>query len=855
LLAKKSGLKIDYVSGPSWKEFVELTKKKEIDVLLNTAFNKERTEWLDFADKKYFSVHYGIAVNSESHDINEFKDILNKTVAVEDGFWMQKWLQENHPEVKIKAYKDTLEALTAVSLNDADAYLGNISVGGYLITKHWLTNVTVKPLGRTKLKKSNGLFIGISKGNRILKSIIDKTMAAVTDEEVNRLVSKWSLGSSSSVQEAPLSLTVKERAYLHYTREPIKMCVDPDWMPFERINDAGMHEGMTADLMGDVGRKLGVDFKLVPTKSWSETLQFVREGRCSLISAAAETAPRREYLSFTTPHGEYPLVVAVRGEELFIENLAAISDKTLGVVKGYAHIALIREKYPNLAIVEVANVSDGLKRVQDGEIFGFIDTVPTIGYTIRRQGITDLKIGGKLDIPLKLSIAVGKGEPLELVGVLNKALASISNEEKRIMADKWFTIKIEKVFDYTHLWQILAGVFFLFLIFFYWNRKLTALNRELKVTHDKAEDANRAKGELLKELNIENSERRLSEELLRSIIESSKDGILVVNNLQETTHTNTRFSEMWHIPKELLDTRDDEKLLRHVTDQLDDPEAFLSKVNDLYSSKEKSLDIIDFKDGRIFERYSLPLIEDGKVTGRVWSFEDITQRKHSEEEIKQAKEAAELANQAKSTFLATMSHEIRTPLNPIIGLTHLALQAAPSDRVRGYLNKIQASSKSLLRLINDILDFSKIEAGKIVVEVEPFSLGQVMENLKSLYGIKAHEKQLGFSVSVSPETPGGLVGDPLRLEQVLSNLISNAIKFTKQGSVSIDVEPTKVTGEIALLEFSVRDTGIGIDEEKLSEVFQAFTQADDSTTRKYGGTGLGLSICQKLISLMGSELK
>jgi len=506
MLASKTGFKIDYVSGPSWGEFLEMIKKKELDVMLNIVKTQDRKSYINFTDPYLFASAAIYTNPTKKLKIKNINDLNGKIVAIPKGFFYQEIFEKYYPNILLLLTRNHIESLENVAAGNADATLGEIGVVNFLIKQYFIPNVKIEAPIKDK-RFLSVMHIGARDDKPILRQILQKGIESISEADEIELKQKWL--EEDAIENAVFRFTKQEKRYLK-KKENIKICVATNRKPFEYIDGSFHYAGFASDILEIMRKKLGYEFKVVPTKSWHESLSFIEENKCELLPFTMKTPIKEKKLSLTAPYLSSSLAIATKESTNYVENLTELKEKRIAVVRGYASADIIKNE--DIGVVEVNSIKEGLKLVKRGDVFGFVDSVHTIGAAIKENAYFDLKIGGNLNKELKWSMAVKKDNDM-LLNIINKTLFSIDSSKIKSLYTKNTSIKYVEVVDYWLIGKIslLAFVIVIFLVYRNsvlkkYSKKIVTINKELEVvstTDGLTKINNRRKIELILETQIE----------------------------------------------------------------------------------------------------------------------------------------------------------------------------------------------------------------------------------------------------------------------------------------------------------------------------------------------------------------
>lgn len=481
LLAQKVGLEVEVIKDRSWNEYLQMAQEGEIDIILNVVQNSQRQRYLNFT-QPYLQLYPSI-FSRQSDRINSIDQLKGKVLAVPNGYYFIPLLEENYPDIKILLTNGNLDSLRAVESGRADATVGLAYTMQELARTHFIEGVKVS--GDFYIQQMDKYFekMGVIKQKPLLYEIIQKAIESVSYEEERFLRNKWLEYSDRSIQINGLQLSKEEVEYLKQ-KEELKLCIDPHWMPFESLQN-GKHIGMSADYIELIQEVIPIKIKLVPTKNWTQTLDLAKNRECDILSLAMKTKSRSEYLDFTQPYLDIPLVIATTNDKFFIDSIEQLEGKKVAMVVGYSFTEILQNFYPKIKIISVENVKEGLDKTIEGEVYGFIDTIATIGYQFQKNYVGELKIAGRFDYSWKLSIATRNDEPL-LVGIFDKALLTIEENTKQEILNRWISISYNQSNNFKYFYHIVSVLAIVLLFLMYRQYMLKRYNNQLQFlsTHD-----------------------------------------------------------------------------------------------------------------------------------------------------------------------------------------------------------------------------------------------------------------------------------------------------------------------------------------------------------------------------------
>ncbi|MCK9337466.1 MAG: transporter substrate-binding domain-containing protein [Arcobacteraceae bacterium] len=854
LLATKLGLEIEYVTGPSWSEFMSQLKKNEIDVMLNIIKTPQRSKFFNFTVpfKRYEYVMYSNIQNQ----IGSLEELNGKSISLVKDFAIYEYILNHYPDITIHEVDSLESALKMVSFGKSDATILLPPIANQIILDNVIYNVT--PTSDIVIDKSEyksaDLAIATNKNEVVLLNLLNKALMSLSYDEITLLDNKW-FGSLNHINHR-LNFTQDELSYLK-EKSFISMCIDPNWMPYESLKE-GKHYGLSKEFIDHFEEKIGIPIKLIPTTNWLESIEYAKERKCDIWSLAMETFERKEYMNFTKSYIKSPLVIATKYDKLFIANIEdVIATENIGVVKGYAFEEIYKKRYPNHKLVSVDNIKDGLDKVQSGELYGFIDSLITIGYELQNNYIGSLKIAGKFDDTWNLSIGV-RNDDLKLLNIFNKVILSTDEKLQQDIINRWVKVVFEQKVDYSNIFRWIGLFFIIVLILAYRQYILGKYNKTLKSANSK-----------IKEINEE----------LHYLIDTMMESILIFQDKKCIDCNNSALDLLgYHSKQDLIGKNIDEFLesddfgIRF--EDIEKNQAQPCELNILsndknhipvlmkfknFNTKSKNIKIVAIFDLREIKeqnnKLKLAYLEISKKQEELYNLNHMLETRVKDEvesnllKDKLLQQQTRLAQMGE--LISMIAHQWRQPLASIascsIGIKlKIELEKYDLNSLSGkeeflsylmnQLDDIEKFSQNLTQTIDDFRDFYKPNKKLNFITIENVILKalDIIEVSLINSGIKIIKE---FNANIEIQMFQN------EIMQVILNILKNCDDNFKERNIAYKL--IKITTNITQngVELIIWDNGGGIKEEYLDKIFDPYFSTKDESN----GTGLGLYMSKVII--------
>ena len=742
-----------------------------------------------------------------------------------------------YPQSQVQIFDTYQEALSAVAYGNAQAYIGN----SYSVGRNYVNNLRIDRLAALPERE---ISFALRKDNLQLLQIINLAIKNVPLTTRMELQQYWQTGTQNGAERLnqSLKLTPDEQEWIKLHPE-VKVILygDDDTAPAAFLDQTGNVRGLAVDILAIAGLKTGLRFSFQPNSNMESLTQEIKENRADMVAALAPSQERQKDLNFSYPFTRSAFALITANKNSSIRTLSDLRGKRLAVIKKAALAKFISTRYPEIKLIYYDNDDELFSSVIKGEADALVGVLFSAEYQISNRYRGELKIVNTVGSnPAYFSFATGKSNFL-LNSILNKVLMAIPPNELEILANRWRPNNLIVIdsFWHRHRFAVISLALGAGLV-------LLAISAWLLWLRRQVEKGNRLRQKMKEQL-----------QTLERLMDGLPFPMALRDRQLKLIYANHLYTEHMHQPYEkLLGRTLAESSIIRTAGQIVFFEQMMQKVIDSGSPYHADHDIeltSAEQSGIAVSVWLLPWYDaQDNITGVLTAIWDISERQKLITQLSDAMERAEASNRAKSTFLSTMSHEIRTPMNAIIGMLDMAIkQGKKGDIDWQALEIAHDSALGLVGLIGDILDLSRIEGTELKFRPEIINLDKLITQLLVIFNGLASDKNIALVKIFPQQELVSVLGDPLRIKQVISNLLGNAIKFTDSGTVTLSVEQKiNITcGEVTYV-VEVNDSGIGIAEEQQASLFRPFTQADNHRS----GTGLGLYISRNLCKAMRGDL-